>query len=130
MAGQNPFAPGMTSDVFIPDQLVSGPLQVVTENGTIAQSAAVLKRGTIMGKITASKAYVKCVKTATDGSQVPVAILVDDVDTTISAKNGGLYLMGEFNITRIIYDPSWTSEDLRTAMRALAIFLRNATPAA
>ncbi|OKP27605.1 head decoration protein [Serratia fonticola] len=130
MAGQNPFAPGMTSDVFIPDQLVSGPLQVVTENGTIGQ-AGLLKRGTILGKITASKIYVACVKTASDGSQSPVAILVDDIDTTAGAKNGGVYLMGEFNAARVIYDPSWASvDDLRIAMRPLAIFLRNATPAA
>ncbi|MFZ1871721.1 MAG: head decoration protein, partial [Chania sp.] len=86
---------------------------------------------TILGKITASKAYVKCVKTASDGSQVPVAILVDDIDTTAGAKNGGVYLMGEFNAARITYDPSWASvDDLRVAMRPLAIFLRTATPAA
>jgi hypothetical protein len=59
--------------------------------------------------------YTKSVKTAADG-QNPVAILVDNVDASTADQNGGLYLMGEFNQNRIIYDNSWTS-GLKTALR-------------
>jgi hypothetical protein len=52
--------------------------------------------------ITASGKYTKSVKTATDGSQNPVAILVDDVDASTTDQNGGLYLMGEFNQNHIV----------------------------
>lgn len=131
MAGQNQWQPGMTSDVFIPDQLISGPLQVVTDGlATIAKAAAALKRGTIMGKVTATGAYIKCVKTASDGSQIPVAILVDDIDTTAADKRGGVYLMGEFNERSIIFDASWTLEGLRTAMRSVSIFIRQSSSGA
>ena len=50
--GQNAFAPGMKSSVFVPDQLIAGTLQLVTDTGTI--TGGVYKRGTVLGMITAS----------------------------------------------------------------------------
>ena len=104
---QNPFQPGVRQAVFNPDQLISGPLQVVTDTGIIAK-AGILKRGTILGKVTDSGEYVLSKKGAADGSEIPCAILADDVDTTDSSVSGGVYLMGEFNQNRIIHDESWT----------------------
>lgn len=126
--GQNPFSPGVTSSLFVPDQLVSGPLQLVTDTVTIGQ-AGVLKRGTVLGLVTSSGEYVISVKTAEDGSQTPVAILVDDVDTTEEAKSAGVYLMGEFNQNRLIVDDGWTLAELKVALRPLAIFLRDSIQA-
>ena len=120
--GQNQFAPGMKSSLFVPDQLVVSTLQLVTDSGTITG-------GTVLGKITASGKYTKSVKTATDGSQNPVAILVDNVDASSVDQNGGLYLMGEFNQNRIVYDNTWTVADLKSALRPLAIFLKDSLQA-
>ena len=78
--GQNAFAPGMKSALFVPDQLVAGTLQLVTDTGIITGGA--FKRGTVLGLVAASGKYTQCVKTAEDGSQLPVAILVDDVDAS------------------------------------------------
>lgn len=125
---QNPFRPGVTHSVFNPDQLISGQLQVVTDTGIIAK-AGILKRGTILGMVTASGEYVISKKDATDGSEIPCAILVDDVDTTTDAVSGGLYLMGEFNQNRIIFDDTWTTAGLKAAMRPLSIFLRDSVQA-
>ena len=124
----NAFAPGMTSSMFIPDQLVSGPLQVVTDTVTIAQSGLLL-RGAVLGMVTATSQYVLSVKTATDGSQKPVAILVDNVDTTLAIQQGGVYLMGEFNQNKLIVDASWALADLKTALRPFGIFLRDSVQA-
>ncbi|MFV8985342.1 head decoration protein [Serratia fonticola] len=126
--GNNPFIPGMRSSLFVPDQLVSGPLQLVTDTVTLAV-AGILKRGTVLGKVEASGNYVACVKTATDGSEAPVAILVDDVDTTAATQTGGVYFMGEFNQNRLIFDASWTLDELRNAFRPIAIFLRDSVQA-
>jgi hypothetical protein len=93
--GQNQFAPGMKSALFVPDQLIAGTLQLVTDTGIITGGA--YKRGTVLGMVTASGKYTLSVKTATDGSEKPAAILVDNVDASTSDQNGGLYLMGEFN---------------------------------
>lgn len=122
--GQNQFAPGMKSSLFVPDQLVSGPLQLVTESVTIGVSGA-LKRGTVLGVITATGAYIPSKKDATDGSEKPSAILVDNVDTTTTAQTGGVYLMGEFNQHRLIFDATWTIAELKAQFRPLAIFLRD-----
>lgn len=125
--GQNQFAPGMESSLFIPDQLIAGTLQLVTDTGIITGGA--YKRGTVLGVITASGKYTQSVKTATDGSETPVAILVDNVDASTSDQNGGLYLMGEFNQNRIIFDNSWTVPALKAALRPLAIFLKDSIQA-
>ena len=122
--GQNQFAPGMKSSLFVPDQLVSGPLQLVTESVTIGVSGA-LKRGTVLGVITATGSYIPSKKDATDGSEKPSAILVDNVDTTTTAQTGGVYLMGEFNQHRLIFDATWTIAELKAQFRPLAIFLRD-----
>lgn len=125
--GQNQFAPGMESSLFVPDQLIAGTLQLVTDSGTI--TGGTFQRGTVLGMITASGKYTQSVKTATDGSETPVAILVDNVDASTSDQNGGLYLMGEFNQNRIIFDNSWTVPALKAALRPLAIFLKDSIQA-
>lgn len=122
--GNNPWRPGVTQDVFVPDQLVSGPLQLVTDTVTIT-GGKVYKRGTVLGVVTASGGYQICVKTATDGSEVPSAILVDDVDATAGDVQSGVYLMGEFNGHRIIIDSSWTVATVKPALRPLSIFIRD-----
>ncbi|HFQ7085442.1 TPA: head decoration protein [Raoultella planticola ATCC 33531] len=125
--GQNPFSPGMKSALFVPDQLIAGTLQLVTDTGIITGGA--YKRGTVLGLVTASGKYKLSVKTATDGSETPVAILVDNVDASTADQNGGLYLMGEFNQNHIIFDNSWTVPALKTALRPLAIFLKDSVQA-
>jgi hypothetical protein len=125
--GQNPFEPGMKSSLFVPDQLVAGTLQLVTDSGIITGGA--FKRGTALGLVSASGKYTQCVKTAEDGSQAPVAILVDDVDASSSDQTGGLYLMGEFNQNRVTIDASWTIAEMKAALRLLAIFLKDSNQA-
>nr|UVN06421.1 MAG: head decoration protein D [Bacteriophage sp.] len=122
--GNNPWRPGMVQDVYVPDQLVSGPLQLVTDTVKITGGKA-YKRGTVLGVVTASGGYQLSVKTATDGSEVPSAILVDDVDATAGDVQGGVYLMGEFNGHRIIIDNSWTVETVAQALRPSSIFIRD-----
>lgn len=125
---QNPFQPGVRQAVFNPDQLISGPLQVVTDTVTIAK-AGILKRGTILGKVTASREYVLCKKDAADGSEKPCAILVDDVNTTEDSVLGGVYLMGEFNHHKTRYDATWTIPELTDELRQFSIFLRDSVQA-
>ncbi|MDE1476230.1 head decoration protein [Xenorhabdus bovienii] len=125
---QNPFQPGMTQAVFSPDQLISGPLQPVTDSVTIAKSG-ILNRGTVLGVITATGEYVVSKKGAEDGSQIPSAILVGNVDATADSVTGGVYLMGEFNHHWVIFDESWTLPALKTQLRTFSIFLRDSEQA-
>lgn len=48
--GDNPFAPGMQSDAYIPDQLIAGDAKIVTDSVTITGGAA-LVRGSVLGQV-------------------------------------------------------------------------------
>lgn len=79
----------------------------------------------------ASGNYITSVATATDGSQVPAAILADFADASGGAVATGAYLMGEFNSNAITFDASWTVATLTPLLRPLGIFLKSfvsATP--
>lgn len=122
--GQNTWGPMFRQDTFIPDQLIAGPLQLVTETVIIAAGAKYV-RGTVLGLVEASGEYTLSVKTASDGSQNPSAILVDNVDASSGEVRAGVYLMGEFNIHRITADASWQPATLRTEMRKYSLFLKD-----
>ena len=50
-SGDNPFAPGAYGFQYLPDQLIAGPLQLVTHN-VLVMSGGVLPRGTVLGRLT------------------------------------------------------------------------------
>ena len=74
--------------------------------------------------------YVECVRTATDGSQFPLAILVDDADATSGPVTAGAYLSGEFNAARLIYGATWSLPALVSAMRPYGLFAKSSISAA
>lgn len=121
----NPFQPGVQAETYLPDQLIAGNEHLVTENDTLSQQGAVLARGTLLGKITASGNVIPCVKTAADGSQVPYGVLVDTTDATGGAVNCGVFVKGEFNVNKMTIDVSWGA-NLAAQVAALQAPCRNA----
>ena len=123
----SPFAPGVSSEVFIPDQLIAGNLKLVTQNYTIAAGAGVVNRGTPMGVVTSTGKVISSVATAVDGSEKPVGILVDTTDATTADQAGGLYVMGEFNANSVsaVMGASWTIPTLMAALPS-GIFIKTA----
>jgi hypothetical protein len=91
----------MTADVYIPDQLIGGDLKIVTDDVTII-AGQVLKRGTVIGQITASKKYTLALAASGDGSQTPARVLVDDVDATAGDVNAGTFRQAELNGNALI----------------------------
>ena len=217
--GDNPFAPGAYGFQYLPDQLIAGGLQLVTQNIELMQLGTVVPRGTVLGRQTNYTAlgapgtntgngtignivpgtgiegqstynivatsptvfavtdpegnslgnatvgtafnnaelgftitaggtafvvgdsftvsylqtvgnFIPCVKTASDGSQTPVAILADATDSTAGPAKSGAYFMGEFNGRAITFDNSWTLADLTAALSARAIHIKFSVPAA
>ena len=132
--GDNPQQPGIYAETFIPDQLIAGNLKLVTGNGTL--DAGTLQRGAVLGQITTTGHYILSVKTASDGSQVPSAILVDYADASAGPINVGFYLMGEFNQNAILPDASWGANAaawtplLSAPLRDGGIFLKPSVSAA
>lgn len=126
--GSNNQVPGVVAEVFIPDQLIAGNAKLVTDNITLA--AGNLRRGAVLGIVTASGNCVLSVKNAADGSQNPVAILADDADASGGPVQAGAYIAGEFNAGALIFDASWQVAALKTALRPQGIYVKNAVSAA
>lgn len=125
----NSAAPGIAAEIFVPDQLFAGAFQPVTQPITVLTGQGVLARGTVLGQITASGKYKVSVSSASDGSQVPAAILADVADTTAGDAAGGGYLTGEFNSNALTYDASFaTVAALQAAARANDIFVKIMNP--
>jgi hypothetical protein len=120
----NPQVPGIAAEVFVPDQLIAGPAQLVTDTVTIASGAGVLARGTVLGVVTASGKYIKSASAAADGSQTPVAILADNVDATSADQIAGVYLSGEFNSAALTLGAGWTVATVKAALRSVAIWVK------
>jgi len=74
--------------------------------------------------------FIVSVKTASDGSQTPVAILADYCDASAGNVKCGAFFFGEFNARAVSYDSSWALSDLKVALAAHAIFLKSSVSAA
>jgi hypothetical protein len=84
-----------------------------------------------LNAIEATGNYILSVKTASDGSQVPSAILATSTNNlTAGPATAGAYVMGEFNQNAINFDPSWTLPALQAALRPYGIFLKSSVSAA
>lgn len=127
--GNSPFQPGVAQDVFVPDQLVGGDLKIVSRQRQI-MGGAIFKRGTVLGLITASGIFTIATAAANDGSQTPVEILADDVDTTAGAVGGGTYVMGEFNERAVILGAGITLDAARAALELKNIYLKSSVSSA
>ena len=124
--------PGVTVESYVPDQLIAGQFFRVTfGNAVLAGGQGVLARGTLLGQVTATGKYLVATAAATDGSQVPSAVLADSYDTTLGDVTGaGLYLTGEFNANRVIFGAGVTAASAFAALRGVNIFLKSAVSAA
>jgi len=98
---------------------------LVTAGGT----AFVAGDSFVLTALEATGNFILSVKTATDGSQVPSAILAMPTNATAGPQLSGAYVMGEFNQNAITFDPSWTLPALQAALRSTSIFLKSSVSA-
>lgn len=107
---------------YTPSNLVAGDFPLVTDSITIALGQN-LKEGAVLGQIKANGYYVLSVSTATDGSEVPAAILAEGVDTTMGEIRSVCYLSGQFNAKALSFGAGHTPETTRKNLRLLNIYL-------
>lgn len=110
------------------DRLIAGNTQLVSWDETLIAGQN-LKRGALVGRITASGKLTLSTSAATDGSQAPIGILLDDYDATAGDVNCGIYVKGEFNQLAVIFGAGHTAASTKNALRNLGIFLKPAVPA-
>ncbi len=122
-------AKGFTDQgVFAHDNLCAGDLPVESIKVTIALSAA-LTRGAVLGKITADGKYLLSAAGAIDGSEVPDAILAEDVDASAADAEAMVYRAGEFNEAALSFGVAHTAATVREGLRQRGIFLKKITEA-
>ena len=111
---------------YSPTALYAGDFPRATRAVTIASGsnaapvngvATPLKRGTLLGRVTATDKYIPSVKTAADGSQNPVAVLTVDTDASASDVASKAYFTGQFAGEQMTLDASWTIATVEAAFR-------------
>lgn len=102
--------PGFESDTLNYDNLLAGGDFTVLEIGTVDETVEV-KRGTVLGRVSATNTFKICKDANDDGSNVPVAILAEDLPAGASNKDKYIYLSGKFNKDAVIFDSSITNKN-------------------
>jgi len=92
---------------------------------TLKSGQAVLKRGTVVGIITASALAVSVDSSKADGSQTADCILTDDVDTTAGNVVASAYSAGTFNRKALIFGGTDTADKHEDHLRIVGIYLRD-----
>ncbi|ALI04589.1 head decoration protein [Pseudomonas sp. FW306-02-F02-AA] len=108
---------------YIPDQLSAGAFPVMIDSAVIATGQK-LSRGAVLGQVKASSEYVLCTAAATDGSEVPKAILDQATDTSKGAQAAPIRLTGEVLAHQLILGEGLTLAQAKAALRSLCLFVR------
>ena len=104
------------SNLYDPTALYAGDKFPAHRAITVAQGAA-LVRGTVLGRVTATDKYIVSVRTASDGSQNPVAVLAADLDASAADARGRPTSRASSPWRSLTYDASWTATQLQAAFR-------------
>lgn len=121
-------AEGFTDQGSItPENLIAGEYPRISRVITIAAGAQ-LPIGSVLGRIDADGRYQLSVAGASDGSEVPDAILGEMVDSTGGDKQALAYFTGEFNELALNLGAGHTLESVRIAFRIRGLFLRKNQP--
>lgn len=111
------------------DNLIAGvEVSPMVKGITLKGGNGVLSRGSVIGVITASGLGVIADKAATDGSQLAVGVLCDDVDTgatgTTATTIGSIYITGVFNENALIFAQGTAFADYKRELRTLGIYTK------
>jgi hypothetical protein len=108
-------------NLFVGD---NNTVDIQTKSVNLKSGQGILKRGTVVGIITATGLAVKVDSTHSDGSQTADSILTDDVDTTAGDTPATAYAAGTFNRKALVFGGTDTDAMHETRLRELGIYLR------
>jgi hypothetical protein len=92
--------------------------------GTLLDPNAALKRGTVLGIITATGKWTVSAAAANDGSQVPRGVLAFDIPDPGADIATAIYDQGSFVSEKLIYGTGHTAATVEAALRAASINMR------
>ena len=115
----------MAKDTYVPSNLIAGETSLVSDSITLA-SGENIKRGAVLGKVTTGGKFKVSLSAASDGSENPVAIAIEDVDATgADVTNVGVYIKGEFNARALIFGTGHTVDSAKDKLRAVGIYVKD-----
>ncbi len=118
------------AETYTPDNLIAGETRTVCDIVTIASGGTALKRGAVLGKVTASGNLILSASNAVDGSQTPTAILAEDCDPSAAdVTNVAVYVKGEFNANALSFGTGHTAVTVKDALRDGGIYIKTAVTA-
>ena len=122
---------GASSSVstYSPDGLIAGNSNLLTSQSIVLISGQNLKRGAVLGKITAGGKYNLSLAAAGDGSETPDLILAEDTDASAADVATVAYHRGDFDENKIILGAGHTAASIREGLRSKAIVLIPSTVA-
>lgn len=98
--------------------------ETVSRQITLA-SGQNLRRGSVLGKITASGKYVLALSASSDGSQVPAVILAEDTNASAADKVTVAYFAGTFDENACTYGTGTTPANAREPLRDVSVLLQS-----
>lgn len=114
----------------LPDHY-AGEFPRVSKDVTI-KSGQNLTAGAVLGRVTATGEFRLSVTPAAvgdEGSEVPIAILIKDVDASAAAKEGPVDLTGEFDEAELTFGAGHTADSTRWDLHARGIHLKTTVAA-
>lgn len=120
-------AAGFTAQgTFTPDGILASADNLVTHKITLL-SGENRKRGTVLGKITASGKYKMSASASNDGSEAPAVVLAEDCDASGGDKVTIAHFAGNFDENALTYGTGWAAASVREALRDLGVNLHAST---
>ena len=118
------------AETYTPDNLIAGETKTVCDIVTIASGGVALKRGAVLGLVTATGKYILSTTTAVDGSQTPYTILAEDCDPSVAdVTHVAVYAKGEFNANALSFGTGHTSATVKAPLRDAGIYIKTSVTA-
>jgi hypothetical protein len=102
----------MPRETYTPDNLIAGDEFPFYSKTRTIKMGEVLTRGAVLGKDSDDK-FLLSVKTATDGSEEPRAVLAEDVDATDGDVIALVYESGIFNARSMTFGDGHTAQSVQ-----------------
>lgn len=109
-------------ETYTPDDLIAGSFPIDTQAETIA-SGEEIKRGSVLGRVTATKKLKVSVAAAEDGSKIPVFIAIHDLGELAADLETPVYKAGAFRASRLVLGEGHTVDSVRVAFDGTPITL-------
>lgn len=95
----------------------------------VVPAATTFEKGTLLGEITASGKLTKFSASATDGSQVPVAVLNKDITNSSTSSSADIVssviILGILNENKIVFDTGVTLDTIVSSKGRIRTLLKN-----